>query len=433
MKNFNKKIEEQLFLLDKFWQKEENQNEIWNGNNVVQSRYCDFLQQEGMIAEEAPNKSKDALQKTSRLVDIGVIDAGRKLTSAGNELLRISQSGDFTSDNFLQIPKDSFIYLKQLLKMSCDVNGQKVRPFIVLFYLLSHLGYLTFEEFTYLLPLCITSENTEFFLEKIRNLRTGRETIDDLIVCHLMNMTNYQEALNYFLQTTVSEEVVCNIGMNRKGGTFDKPYYPLFQVLYQVFVLKKTECISDIYTKTQKIKIGGYWRELFFDTVSEKAIRKAPLAHLKETPFLSIASEKEFRVLFFQYMHLFKAKATLRDYFDLNRRYFGTTDVFLFEDQQVKADIIPRHWFHSVIEKLYSLAFTEAENLPENCDLTEIAPCLEFSEKTVLEGINQELNTQLSSMNAASSVLEALRYQRFNQLIAKKFSDVQLLELLELL
>jgi hypothetical protein len=43
------------------------------------------------------------------------------LTQAGKKLLEIAKSGDFSSDNFLQIPKDSFIYFQQLLK-TCKKN-----------------------------------------------------------------------------------------------------------------------------------------------------------------------------------------------------------------------------------------------------------------------------------------------------------------------
>ena len=42
-----------------------------------------------------------------------------------------------------------------LIKTSYAVEGQTVRPFLVLLYLLSKIDYLTLDEYTYLLPLCI--------------------------------------------------------------------------------------------------------------------------------------------------------------------------------------------------------------------------------------------------------------------------------------
>ena len=90
------------------------------------------------------------------MVDIGLISDDRKLTEAGQALLAISRSGDFSSDNAFQIDKDSFIYFKQLLKTYNKVNGTIVRPFIVMAYVLSKLDYLSLDEYTYLLPLCTT-------------------------------------------------------------------------------------------------------------------------------------------------------------------------------------------------------------------------------------------------------------------------------------
>lgn len=58
----------------------------------------------------------------------------------------------------------------------------------------------------------------------------------------------------------------------------------------------------------------------------------------------NISDEASFKKTFFNIMHLFKAKATLSDYLDLNRRYIKTTDVVLFEDNTIKLDIIPKHF-----------------------------------------------------------------------------------------
>ena len=117
-KNFNKTIEEQLSLLDEFWKLDENKDENWYGNNDLQTRYYDFMQSKGFVEGNARNKPKDAREKTSGLVDIGLIDDGRKLSEVGKALLKISTENDFATNNQFQIAKDSFIYLRQLLKHS---------------------------------------------------------------------------------------------------------------------------------------------------------------------------------------------------------------------------------------------------------------------------------------------------------------------------
>ena len=42
-KNFNKTIEEQLDLLNSFWNISENKNCAWNANSELQTRYYDFM------------------------------------------------------------------------------------------------------------------------------------------------------------------------------------------------------------------------------------------------------------------------------------------------------------------------------------------------------------------------------------------------------
>ena len=129
-KNFNRTIEEQLGLLNEFWSKPDNADISWRNNNNIQTEYYLFMQEKGFVEGDADNKPKDAREKTSGLVDIGLIDDNRRPTNVGKALLAISESNDFGSDNHFEIPKDSFIYLKQLLKTSCVVDGNTVRPLL---------------------------------------------------------------------------------------------------------------------------------------------------------------------------------------------------------------------------------------------------------------------------------------------------------------
>ena len=109
-KNFNRTIEEQLDLLSQFWKKPENKNQVWQNNNDLQENYYYFLQDNGFVDGDAPRPDKDAREKTSGLVDIGLITANRRLTEAGEALLQISRSQNFEGNNILQIDADSFIY-----------------------------------------------------------------------------------------------------------------------------------------------------------------------------------------------------------------------------------------------------------------------------------------------------------------------------------
>ena len=111
---FNMNIELQLALLKEFWELPEQIGGTWRKNNALQARYYRFLKSREFVKGDAPRPDKDAREKTSGLRDIGLLDDGRQITEAGLALLKIAQSGDFTPDNLLEIPKDSYLYFKQL-------------------------------------------------------------------------------------------------------------------------------------------------------------------------------------------------------------------------------------------------------------------------------------------------------------------------------
>lgn len=431
-KNFNKTIEEQLSLLNEFWNVQENQFESWSGNSNFQEKYYEFMKDKGFVEGDANNKPKDAREKTSGLVDIGLIDDERKLTEAGLALLHISETKDFLDDNVFQIPKDSFIYLKQLLKSSNDVDGNCVRPFIVLLYILSKLEYLTFEEFTYLLPLCTDEMNTEFIIAQIAELRNSNTSVDNIIIDRLMEMDNYKDGMAVLLNNIVDEDIICTVGINRKSRNYDRPYFCLYNELYNVFIKDDKDAIIEVFKATKRVNIGAWWRSYLFDTAFERTVERNPEQHLKVTAFNNVQTEDDFKEIFFKIMHLFKAKATLHDYLDLNRRYIKTTDVVLFEDNTVKMDIVPKHFFNSVINELYRNAFVLSEKLFQDCALEEIDDSLVINETVIIDGINSELGTSITSMTEAHTILEENRYRRLQHLIDNKFTDDKILTLLDL-
>lgn len=201
--------------------------------------------------------------------------------------------------------------------------------------------------------------------------------------------------------------------------------------MYSAYVEKDSKAFIRVFKATKDIKIGKLWRAYLFDTFSEVAIRNSPEKHKKVTLFDKAANEREFKLSFFKVMHLLKAKATLADYLDLNRRYIRTTDIILFEDDTVKLDIVPKHFFSAAIKELYNSAYVKSELLDENCDIIAIHPALVFNEKCIVDGVNKELNCNVISISEARKVVEDNRYIRFQHLIDTKFTDDQILVLLD--
>ena len=428
---FNMSIEMQMQLLKEFRELPENSGKVWTGNNAYQAEYYEFLRSKNFIKGEAPRPDKDAREKTSGLRDIGLLDDERNITAAGAELIRIAQAEDFATDNLLEIPKDSYLYFKQLLKTSNDFEGKSVRPFVVFLYVVSKVEYLTYDEFTYLLPLCVDRETTEKVVECIRSSRSSDLDYEDTILSVLLGMDNYQRALQLLQSEPVTEELICNVGINRKSAQYDKPYYKLYNILKGI-AFSKDNLALELYEATKKLtnsKVGGAWRKYFFNSTARSVISREGLSALNTVPILQAISEQEFNEEFFKIMHLFKAKATLSDYFDLNRRYFKITDVVLFEDNKVKLDILPKCYIENIADSLLDFAFDKTELLTENVELEDIHPCLTIDVDKLYQKLGGVLGVVVTDTDSARKVIKDERYARFNKLIDERFDKDMLITL----
>lgn len=439
MQNFNQKIEQQLDLLNQFWQKREYANEKWESNESVQEAYYNFIKESGFLKEGyAPRKAKDARQKTSGMRDIGLINDNRRLTAVGKELLEIAKSGNFASDNFLQIPKDSFVYFQQLLKTFITINKDSgVRPFGLLARLLKKFNYLSKEEFMYLFPLCINRETTEFIENKLSEFRGKDVNVGEIVTEIFMQQQNYKDALDYFVsEKSVSEETFCKVGLNRKSKGYDSAYFPLYNAIKKVYFDydKSPKAIMALYEASDIGNVKTHWRKFLFKTSSSSSIKKSPLDQLQSANMFShLEDEKAFKTVFFKTMHMVKVERTLEDYFDLNRRYLKISDTLLFADEQVKFDVIPKYYFSLLSDEFYNLAFVKSDELAELQTLEEIAPLLKLDDKKLLKVINKDNKTSFSQIGDIKQFVADERTKRFNKLIDEKFSDTQLIYILQLI
>ena len=269
MANFHRKVEEQLIILNEKREQPENKNIIWN--KETQKKYYDFAFNKEFITgkiQDNDKKSKTARQKTSGLVDMGLIDDNRKLTEVGKKLLNMTMNEDFSVDNEFQIPSDSFLYFKQLLKTSNQIRNNYVRPFLVIGKVLTSCGgYLTDEEFTYLLPLCISEDIMSDIIKNISLIRSGKKDIDKVIIDIVLCRYNYPDALKYFIESQKKPEDIMIIGMNRDGIKHDEIYAQLYIALKQVYLEKDENSIEYLINKIKKLnsKPKAYWNKILFN------------------------------------------------------------------------------------------------------------------------------------------------------------------------
>src|SRR5699024_10972687 len=230
--------------------------------------------------------------------------------------------GIFDTDNYFMVPADSYIYLKQLLKTSLNLRGQEhVRPYFVLAHLLNKFDYLSFEEFEVLLPLIVDEHSLSVVSDNLQRSRLGEISHDDIIYETLITKDNYKAAYKLWMNHPVDEILITTIGKNRKSRSYDKKYLPLYHALHQAFLDRdqSTKNLIELYDLLGTATGSQHWKRLIFADATSAAIRKEGTAAFSSTnPFESITNETDLKQLFFRYLHLYKARATLSDYFDLN-------------------------------------------------------------------------------------------------------------------
>lgn len=434
----------QLRLLDEFWKKPEYSKYGWEKkymfpeqNDIywIKCRYYDWLVKNEFMegGEPEDRKFKTAREKTSGLYDMGFLNENHRLTDVGRKLLEISDEETLLKKNQLGISPDSQLYLEQLLKLSADDAGSTVRPLIVVLYLLTKLDYLSYEEFTYFMPLCVDEFSTNYIAECIEEYRKGRGSVQKIIEEFLLSRENYQRGLRRFCSNVFSKDLLLSVGMNRKSAAYDKSYVPLYEEMHAVYIEGN---LSRIYPLFESLKpfqssIQIKWKQMMFDTSLTAVVKKDPEGHIIPLPEEVTMSEDSFKRFFYLTMHVNKAMATLEDYKDLNRRYLGLTNCFLFEDSEVKLDVVPKQFFKSVIDELYKQAYKECPLLEECCPMSAICPALVFDEQKVIDGLNKELGTSLSTIEDAYDEVDRIRYDRFNKLVDQKFTDDKLKILLD--
>lgn len=428
----NLKIEQQLHLLN---QLQQNQSD-WKWDKAQQIAYYELMHASGFLKGNAKISDKDAREKTSGLVDIGLIGKDRALTSAGLALLKISQNQQFMPQNPLNLDEDSFIYFKQLLKVALNIDvTHKVRPYLILAYFLTKFDYLTIKEFKYLLPLCISVEQIDFVGNTIQEYRKNNSqlSIEDIIFKCLIRLRSYETAREVFLNhTQINENVICLIGMNRKSRDYDKPYFPLYEKIVHIF-LHNQDDVLNLYEVARAVKQDTNWINLLFATKNKKLIQSQGKQALNpNNPFSDCLNEMEIREQFFKYLHIFKAMATLEDYHDLNKRYFALTDTLIFEDNRIRFDTLPKYFFQDAFERgLGQEMFQYFEDIGENLALSEISPSLKFDEQRISQKMAAVFGQNIQSVQQINQFIEDERYQRFHDLLNTKFSKNNLINLLD--
>ena len=436
VKDLNFKIERQLQILKELW--DENPEINWNGNDSIQEEYYNKMLQKNFITGEATNKPKDARQKTSGLVQLGIIDDNRRISNIGQKIVNIVEQDNCQEANIFNITPDSYIYLKQLLKLQITENGINIKPFAVLLYFLAELKYLSKDEFTYILPLATNKEYTDLMLENIKRLRDNKKTIENIIQNKMENMLNYNSAIQFIKENGINNiEEFSIIDMGRKGTKYIEPMYIFFNELYEISQRKFDEKALDtiiVFIKEQtkkNSKVAKYWKDYL--RYSPRMIIEEYLEEIKEIPLFNFRDKRDYAVEFFKIMHTAKWKATLEDYADLNKRYIALSDIVIFDDDKIELDIFPKYFFLNISKEIVNTPILSKEKynnfILEDIDFNKIYSCLNINVNDVISQIQADYPDKIISKNNIKTFIEDAKLKRFNELIDTTFTENQLIKL----
>lgn len=435
----NYKIERQLQLLKEFWNN--NPNAEWN--NDTQEKYYNYLKENNFLDGEAKIPDKDAREKTSGLADIGVLTRDRKLTEVGSNIERLLYK-PMNKNNIFMISEDSYKYLLQFLKLQINNDDIKIKPFIALIYMIENLDYLSYDEFTYLLPLCKNKYDVTKMVQTIKNAERSGVSIDEIITTKIFEMNNYVQALYYFSKEyPVTEETFEKIGLNRKSKTYDRPYNAIYHTLVDLVFHLKYESFDDRLLKYKELfdeckKISGnarmLWQDYLFMGYRINKIDEEFDKRFKELDISLTKNIIDFKKEFFIKLHLFKWKVNLKDFFDLNKRYFSLTDIIKFEDEKIELDILPKYYFKNIIDDLLNEKLLEDNDylnkFYSDIPIENISPYYNINIDDVINNINEELGTNLT-VNNINTYIKDEKLKNFNELIDNKFKTTDLIRILE--
>ncbi len=449
----NYKIERQLQLLKDFWQ--ENLDLNWNYKGSIkniellkdekyplQIKYYEYMKKNDFITGNAKIRDKDAREKTSGLVNIGMLTKDRKITEVGlqiESLLRIEQ----TKNNIFYIADDSYNYLLQFLKLQIDEKGIKIRPFIALLYMIEKLDYLSYDEFTYLLPLC---KNKYDVIKMVEDLKYNRNTIDidTIIATRIYDMDNYIKVFEEFRKDyPVTEKTFELIGMNRKSANYEHAFLPVYNELVNlVFHLRhnsfneRIDAYNNLFEYCSKISGNSksHWNNYLFMGYLPRKFDEEFDNKFRSLEISQVKNIIDFKKVFFERLHIIKWKVNLKEYFDLNKRYFSLTDIVKFGEEKIELDMLPKYYFKNIIDDLLNEELLEAKEYEKrfhsNMTIENISDKYRIDIKSVISEINKDLKTNLTIDNI-NSYLEDKKIKQFNELIDEKFKISNIVKILD--
>ena len=320
------------------------------------------------------SSDKDVRVKTGFISQLGFTTEERIITCAGNELLKNSTSYD---TNEFDISSESFTYLKQFLKY--QQNDYEVFPLLSLIYAIIEFdNELPIDFVTYIWSGSQTKKELIDNIESYKKHSDYKETAYKFAYNSENSKIAEKNATLFFANNNISnknelKELLYAILPHGKGNSFKDKTIALFHDIYSYWLnkeiwneTKKKKFIQDKLKSRHKdisSKKPSYYLESLFNTnvLKKSSDWKKIITFFESTPLISSEDEEKF-VVNFHILYMFIKKLSLcEEYRDLNTRHIKLLDIFDFEYDKLKLDLVFWYLFKSVKVELL-----KAKPLPQN-------------------------------------------------------------------
>lgn len=311
------------------------------------------------------SSDKDVRLKTAFLSDLGFTTNERLETNVGQELIDNAQT---IKTNEFEISKESYTYLKQFLKY--QENHFEIFPLLSLIYAcLEFDNELPVDFVTYVWAGSQTENELIQNIATYKKRSDYRETVYKSILSSnntnlaRNNISNYFSTLKFDDKQEL-KELLYAILPHGKGDSFKDKTISLFYDIYNFWVnknewneSKKRSYIQDKLKSRYKdisSKKPSYYLESLFSTTSlnNSSDWKNIISFFENTSLINSKNEASF-VLNFHILYMFIKKLSVcEEYRDLNTRHLKLLDIFIFEYDSIKLDLVFWYLFKSVKDKL---------------------------------------------------------------------------------
>ena len=339
-----------------------------NWKNRDQAEFGILLKEHGIFDIKKNNKvssDKDVRVKTGFISQLGFTTNERIVTNAGNELLENSNS--FETNEF-EISNESFTYFKQFLKY--QQSNFEIIPLLSLIYsVIEFNNELPVDFITYVWSGSQTEKELKDNIKSYKKHSNYKESTFQLILNSRNTKLVVENVKHFFANYNISnrtklDELLYAILPHGKGNTFKDKAINLFLDIHSYWLnkenwdeTKKEKYIQEKLKSRHKdisSKKPSYYLEPLFDTtaLNNASSWKTIISFFENTPLISSQNEESFVINFHVLYRYIKKLSLCEEYRDLNTRHLKLLDIFVFEHDKIKLDLVFWYLFKPIKDKL---------------------------------------------------------------------------------